>query len=127
MGKFKNLLSWEEINSFNGPSKKLVGKYISMPVKKFTKKSKKLMFQCFNKFAKHFSKSSFLLAFSFRFDENDSGYLIEVHSDLTGDSILDELVPKSTNTNFFDKIINFHVKGSFSIDYKQKNATINHP
>ena len=98
-----------------------------MPAKKLSKKSKKFMFQCCKKFAKHYSKSSFILAFSFRFDKNDNGYLIEIHSDLTGDSILDELVPKSTNTNFFDKIIKFHVKGSFSIDYKQKNATINHP
>ncbi len=126
-GKFKTLLSWDEVNSFNGPLKKLVGKYISMPARKLSKKSKKLIFQCCNKFAKHFSKSSFLLAFSFRFDKKGNGYLIEVHGDLTGDSILDELAPKSTNTNFFDKIINFHVKKHFSTTYKMKNTIIKHP
>lgn len=126
-GKYEILLSWDEHNSFQKNSKKLVGNYISMPANKLTNKSKKFITKCCEKFSKRFCEISFLLAFSFRFDNKGEGYLIEVHADLTGDLILEKLAPKSTGENFFDKIIDLHVGKKISVDYKMKKELIEYP
>jgi hypothetical protein len=123
-GFFKVLLSLDEGNQFNSDSGVLEGKFLTMPATSLKTNEHLFVMECCNTFANIFHDISCLIAFSFRFDNKGNGYLIEIHSDLTGDSILDSLAFKSTNINFFDLLVKYHIFGFKSVDYKMKKVTI---
>lgn len=71
-------------------------------------------------FAAQFPKISTLLAFSFRVDENNNPWLIEIHGDLTGDLILDVLAPEATGTNVIALVVERIITG-FSISLSDQD------
>ena len=94
-GKSHFLVAWEEINHFNtdGFSPGVlqpnaleapvnIDKSLTMKVEEFA-----------NIIAKKYFKVVHLVAISWRLQSDNSLFLIEIHLDLTGDRILDELLP----------------------------------
>jgi len=56
------------------------------------------------------------VAFSFRVDAQGIPWLIEVHADMTGDLILDELAPAATGCNFLLEITKLFINDRSSLD-----------
>ena len=58
-----------------------------------------------NQFSSLFPTVNHVLAFSFRIDEQQTPWLVEIHADLTGDLILDDLLPAATGKNVINEIV----------------------
>jgi len=78
-------------------------------------------------FSKLFPDVCTLVAFSFRVDAQGVPWLIEVHADMTGDLILDELAPAATGCNFLLEITKLFIKGESSQDLNLNNDFITKP
>lgn len=121
------LFGWDELIGFDD-SDNLVQYGISMPSittidnKKYIK-IKKII----DDFAKFFTKSRTLLAFSFRVDTEGIPWLIEVHADMTGDLILDKLVPASTGNNILLDITKLFIQNEYDIDLILENCAVQKP
>ena len=91
-GISSTLLTWDELIGFDEDFN-LFQFGVSMPSISLTTKHSKEIEKVIVKFAKLFQDVSTLVAFSFRVDAQGVPWLIEVHADMTGDLILDELAP----------------------------------
>ncbi len=95
------LAFWDEINQFN--SGKLTAIGLATPTSSTAKLQHQLI-KYATLFAKQFLSLNYILAFSFRVDEEQKPWLIEVHVDLTGDLILDKLLPTASGLNTIELI-----------------------
>lgn len=110
---------WEEVNQFDQANLKALGLIFPAHI---SPEVKQQLVEAANKFAKGFPELNYVLAFSFRVDKQLSAKLIEVHADLTGDQILDTLLPAATKRNVLSEIMSGLLGGSFP-DYT-KGETI---
>jgi hypothetical protein len=102
-GSSSILLSWDELIGYDENSN-LFQYGVSTPsISLETEQSKKIK-KILDDFAKIFPNVRTLLSFSFRIDKQGIPWLIEVHADMTGDLILDQLAPVATKCDFLLEI-----------------------
>lgn len=92
---------WDELVSidFNG---KIEGLGVSVPSVVIGTAVQREIEEIVAEFSHHFSNVKSLMLLSFRIDLNAKPYIIELHADLGGDLIADELLPRANpNFNFF--------------------------
>ena len=93
---------WEEVNQFSKGELKASGLLFPAQI---TPKIKIQIIDAATQFSNGFSNLNYLLAFSFRLDRQQQARLIEVHADLTGDLILDRLIPAATQCEVLPEIV----------------------
>ncbi|MCG9713269.1 hypothetical protein L1D40_11890 [Shewanella insulae] len=93
---------WDELNQFNQGELKAVGLLFPTQI---TESIKVQLIDAATRFAKSFPDLDYLLAFSFRIDKQQQARLIEVHADLTGDLILDRLIPAAAQREVLPDIV----------------------
>jgi hypothetical protein len=107
------LLSWDELIGFDNNSN-LFQYGVSMPSISTIVNHFQEIERVITGFAELFPSTRALVSFSFRVDETGNPWLIELHADMTGDSILDKLAPVSTNKDCLFEITKMFIEGEFS-------------
>jgi len=120
------LLTWDELIGFD-ESFNLFQFGVSTPSISVAIKQSKKIEKVIENFSKLFPDVCTLVAFSFRVDAQGVPWLIEVHADMTGDLILDELAPAATGCNFLLEITKLFIKGESSQDLNLNNDFITKP
>jgi hypothetical protein len=118
-GKSTTLVVWDEVVEFldNGD---LCALGVSIPsVSVWLKNHVKTIEKIIANVAEVLSDVRSILAFSFRVDKNGTPFLIEVHADLTGDLILDELVPAAGGINYFLNIVKLILGNNLSAEISE--------
>jgi hypothetical protein len=125
-GSSSTLLSWDELIGFDENSN-LFQFGVSMPsISKTINQSKKIE-KIIIAFAKLFPDVCTLLSFSFRIDKKGTPWLIEVHADMTGDLILDELAPIATSCDVLLELTKLFIDKDYSFNFSITNFPTSTP
>jgi hypothetical protein len=126
-GSSSILFGWDELIGFD-KCNNLFQHGISMPsISSIDNKKLKKIEETLNHFATFFLNTKTLIAFSFRVDSDGSPWLIEVHADLTGDLILDKLVPASIGNDILLDITKLFIQNESDIDLILENCAVQKP
>jgi len=120
------LITWDELIGFD-ESFNLFQFGVSTPSISVAINQSKKIEKVIENFSKLIPDVCTLVAFSFRVDAQGVPWLIEVHADMTGDLILDELAPAATGCNFLLEITKLFIKGESSLDFNLNNDFITKP
>lgn len=123
--KFNIIASWDEVialkdnNHIEGLGLKTPSCYIT------NYKVKEKLDSILSKFSQILDSENYLIAFSFKINNENEIYLIEIHIDLTGDQIAEELLPSSNNNfNFFHIVLNYLQDKNQENDYTFKDTIL---
>ncbi len=120
-GKSSVILTWDELVGFDEKSTLLQFGVSTPSISSITQQSIEIE-KIVDSFANLFPHVSTLLSFSFRIDHQGIPWLIEVHADMTGDMILDKLVPAATGYDFLLDITKLFINCEFGLDNCLKSA-----
>ena len=108
-GEASILLSWDELIGFDKNS--FLFQYgVSMPSISTQVNHYEEIEKFITSFTSLFPSLCSLVSFSFRVDQKGMPWLIELHADMTGDSILDKLAPLSTNIDYLLEITKLFIE-----------------
>ena len=116
-GKSTTVLTWDELISFDEKGC-LYSIGVSMPSISISMNQSSRLNKVINKFAILFPDVRALIAFSFRVDKDGEPWLIEVHADITGDSILDKLAPTATGCDFLLELTKLIIDGDINNNFR---------
>jgi biotin carboxylase len=106
---------WDELNGINRDGS-IVGCGASVPSVIVGTAAQKKVSDIVIKFCNTLSDEHAILILSLRIDKNDNPYIIELHADLGGDLIADNLFPMATpNFNYFKMCVDFIVNKSYNV------------
>jgi hypothetical protein len=106
---------WDELNGINKDGS-IVGCGISVPSVIVGTHVQKKISDIVVQFCDSLSHDQAILILSLRIDNNENPYIIELHADLGGDFIADDLFPMAApNFNYFNMCVNFMVNKSYDI------------
>ena len=111
-GTLTLLLDWDELSCFN-ENGDLIAIGISAPSVARSLGHLDEIIKIAEEVSAKFLSVSALVAFSFRVDPLGKCWLIEIHSDFTGDLILDVLAPNATGHSYLKSLTSLVIKGSF--------------
>jgi len=122
---FKIIATLDEINTLDEEFKvKAIGLHTPSLILQNPLVMKKIN-SIISTFNKLLPNEQYFSAFSFRIDKNNNIFLIEIHTDLTGDLVMDKLLPSANfNFNFFKLYINFLIQTTDTEKYTFQNTLL---